>query len=1252
MNSLRWKIWVDTGGTFTDCIAISPGGNLTRLKVLSSGILRAKVISLSGEKLKVELPIHLSANFLNGFMISIGDETRTITAFNPSLNEIMLDKAFSRKTGLEVIEISTREEVPVFAARLLTETGLTQNFPAMEMRLGSTRGTNALLERKGAKTAFLVTKGFKDLVRIGDQQRQNIFALSIAKKIPLYSLVLEVDERIESNGLVLCPLRRDEINRITMALKTKKIDSVAIAFLNSYRNPVHENLIGRAIQNTGLRYVSLSHQLSSQIKILPRAETAIVNGYLEPIVDQYISTIQSGLAFSNIKVMSSAGGLLPAEDFRPKDSLLSGPAGGVIGALAKAKESGIDNIITFDMGGTSTDVSRCHGRPEYRFDCRVGDLKILSPSLAIETIAAGGGSICSFDGYRLTVGPRSAGASPGPACYGENGPLTITDVNLLLGRLDDRNFPIPIYRKHAETSLAELILTFSKEKDKKVRKEEIMESFIAIANEKMAEAIRRISIQQGHDPTDYALLCFGGAGGQHACALAALLGINQIIIPYDAGLLSAYGIGSAQRESVKEKQILKNLSDILHQLDTDYQALYEAALDELEKDSKDSNHIMIKSRLIFLRLKGQETSLDIEYTNKFEVKKYFINRYKKVYGHWLGELDIEVESIRMIVTAAKQKEIGVAVKKKSYAPTPEKLKEIYLSGLWKKCPVFKWENLLAGAQIKGPALVLSNNSTVLIEDGWRFRLDEKQNASISQVSVHEVKKNTTEAAKLELFTNRFTAIAEEMGALLQRTSFSVNVKERLDFSCALLDVKGNLVVNAPHIPVHLGSMGVCVRAVMKRIKMIEGDVIITNHPAFGGSHLPDITLIKPVFFKKQLFAFIANRAHHAEIGGKTPGSMPANASSLEEEGVVISPTFLVKHGIPQWGKIKGLLTAAPYPTRSLQENLADINGALASVMLGAEATRALCLKFGPEEVRRYMRMLRKYASDLMLKKIKKLSGTYRAQEFLDDGSKLKVTITKKKQILRIDFKGSAPVHAGNLNATKAIVNSVVLYVLRLLTDEQVPLNEGLLQHIKLVIPTGMLNPSFSNNNNRSPAVASGNTEISQRLTDTLLKAFNLAACSQGTMNNLLFGNETFAYYETICGGVGAGPGFNGADAVHQHMTNTRITDPEILEFRYPVRLDKFEIRKGSGGSGQWSGGNGIIRQFYFKALLEVNILSQHRLAAPYGMKGGQPGKRGEQFIVRSNKKKVKLKGVDGLQVNPGDRFVIKTPGGGGWGKKS
>lgn len=1247
MTSKPWKIWVDTGGTFTDCIAIDPTKQTRHLKILSTGILRVRINKVAGNRITLELPIKFATDFLEGFRIKIGSEVLIIEHFSAALNEVTIDRMV-RPSKHGVAEIFSGEEVPVFAARLLTETLIGKDFPPIEMKLGSTRGTNALLERKGAKTIFLITKGFKDLLLIGDQQRQNLFSLDIVKPAPLYYKVIEVAERIESDGSILSALTQNEIEKIISSLTKEKITTVAIALLNSYKNPTHEQQLGDALKKAGILYVSLSHQLSSQIKILHRAETTVVNAYLEPIIHNYISNIRSRLTSASIKVMSSAGGLLDASDFKPKDSLLSGPAGGVIGALKKARLSGISSIITFDMGGTSTDVSRCSDRPDYRFDCAVGNLRILTPSVNIETIAAGGGSICTYDGFMLSVGPESAGANPGPACYGSGGPLTLTDVNLLLGRVDPDNFSIPIEIEKSKAALENVIQRIPQNKSR-VHAVSVLESFVKIANEKMAEAIRRISIWKGHDPRNYSLLCFGGAGGQHACALANLLGIDKVVVPYDAGLLSAYGIGHAVLESVKERLVLRKLTEVIGDLEQFCTSLYIAAKEELIKNGADAFQLFKARRLIFLRLKGQETALEIEWNAIHEIEGEFIKQYRKLYGHWLEERDIEVESLRVIVTTKEETTPASTEQAQSYTPAIEKKKRVRTSGAWLDCPVFTWEKLRPGARLKGPALILSDSSTLFVEEEWQFTLDNHNNAVMKFATVHQSKKKNAEQAQRELFTNRFSAIAEEMGTLLQRTSFSVNVKERLDFSCALLDKNGNLLVNAPHIPVHLGSLGVCVRSVVKKLKPRDGDVIITNHPAYGGSHLPDITLIKPVYVKKALVGFVANRAHHAEIGGIRPGSMPSNARCLEEEGVVISPIFLVKGGAAQWNTIRSVLATAPYPTRALEENVADLNGALMSLNQGADSLSKLCDAFGTRDVLRYMQLLRQHASQLITSKLSKLGKKYQAEEFLDDGSKLKVKLSRKGKGLEIDFKGSASVNKGNLNATPAIVNSVVLYVLRLLVNEPIPLNEGLLQNVRIILPMGILNPTFNKDNKLSPAVVGGNTEVSQRLTDTLLKALKLSACSQGTMNNFLFGNEKFGYYETICGGVGAGQGFNGANAVHQHMTNTRITDPEIIEFRYGVRLQKFEIRKGSGGNGKWRGGDGVVREFYFKESFQASILSQHRIVSPFGMNGGKPGKTGEQFLIRDGKKS-RLKGTDGIDVFPHDVIVIKTPGGGGWGK--
>jgi 5-oxoprolinase (ATP-hydrolysing) len=1255
-----WKIWVDTGGTFTDCLATDPLGDITRLKVLSNGTLRGKVISqLSADKIAVELnwPRFTGRDIYTGYTIRIAERNRTkeITAIISSVDVergfITFEKPSKEKWLGKTIELTTNEEVPVFAARLLTSTLLAERLPQLEMKLGSTRGTNAILEKKGAKTALLVTKGFKDLLVIGNQQRSDLFALHVVREAPLYADVIEVDERVASDGSIIKSIEPREINTIVGRLRKKKIESVAIAFINSYKNPHHEQLLSRSLRNAGFTFVCASGELSRQIRILQRAETTVANAYLAPIIHNYVKRILDGMPGADLKIMTSAGGLAKASEFYPKDSLLSGPAGGVVGASVTASYSGIDKLITFDMGGTSTDVSLYNGRFDYRYESRVGNLKILSPSLAIDTIAAGGGSICSFDGFRLTVGPESAGASPGPACYGAGGPLTITDVNLLLGKIDAYNFTIPLSIAAAEKSLAELIKSIDRSSKKKNSRDQILLSLAQIANEKMAGAIQKVSTQSGHNPSDYTLLSFGGAGGQHACALAEMLNMTRILVPYDAGLLSAYGIGHAKTEKFHERLVLGNLDDVVKQLSSICDSLFEDGRSELKSEGIADSSIYSEKKLAFLRFKGQDNSIEIDLSKTgftFDsIRGEFRKAYERIFSHWLDHT-IEVESVRVVV-AVKGETLNKTLEVPArHTPGPVRTGILISESGSHNARLFAWEDLRAGAEIEGPSVVVSKNSTTVVDKNWSFFLDENNNAIITQKEKSKYNARHGAEAELELFTNRFTSVAYEMGAMLQRTSFSINVKERLDFSCAMLDRDGYLVVNAPHIPVHLGSLGVCVREAVQSIEIREGDVIITNHPAYGGSHLPDVTLIKGVFVKGKLVAYVANRAHHAEIGGKKPGSMPADATTLEEEGVIISPMYLVRHSVAMWENLQHLFLNATWPTRLWEENRADLNGALASVNYGEQAIISLCERFGVENVTTQTKNIRRHAKELFTATLRKLTiKNAKAIQYLDDGSPLKVVLNKRGSKLHIDFAGSASVHPGNLNATKAIVQSVVLYVIRLVVNRDIPMNEGLLDNVIINLPMGLLNPDFSVKH--PPAVVGGNTEVSQRLTDTLLKALGLVGCSQGTMNNFLFGNEKFGYYETICGGTGAGKGFDGTSAIHHHMTNTRISDPELLEWRFPIRLLRFEVRKNSGGKGKWRGGDGVIREFEFLSTLDINILSQHRVEAPYGLRGGAAGKTGRQYIIQSSGKKIALSGMDSAIVHERDRLIIETPGGGGYG---
>lgn len=1247
-----FNIYIDTGGTFTDCIGLDESGKQFRRKVLSSSSLRGTIEEvLSPGLFKISDNWSLSRDIFRGFTFRLMDTKsicRKIISFDESKRILQLDRPIEDKKELtgKSFEITSEEEAPVLGIRLITETALDESFPDLMLKLGSTKGTNALLESKGAKTLFVISKGFSDLLKIRNQARPDIFALNVVKPKQITQQILEIDERIDAKGNILKPLNFSKIKKIINKLDKTGIESVAISLMNSYMNPVHENQLKTLFENNGFEFVSTSIKLSPLIKILNRAETTVVNSYLSPIIHSYVNRISKKIGNRSFQIMTSAGGLVSATMFNPKDSLLSGPAGGVVGAQKISKTDGFYKIITFDMGGTSTDVSRVDNAFDYRYELQVGDAIVNSPAIAIETVAAGGGSICGFDGYKLFVGSESAGAFPGPACYGAGGPLTITDVNILLNRLDTRQFGIPVFKQKSRERLQELIYQIKEQTGELRTEQDVLTGFIDIANEIMAGAIRKISIAKGYSPKDFVLVAFGGAGGLHACDIAEILGIQTIILPEDAGLLSAYGIGNAAVERFAEKQVLQTMKDVYDFLPDWFVEIENEAAQKLVNEGFKINKIRIRQRMVFLRFKGQDSSLEIEFENTGNLLEKFYLRYEKTYGHRVTNREPEVETIRVIASfndSKKEKNISNAL---NYQPEPEYFLE-------NQIPAFVRNKLKPGATISGPALLPDNFSTTYLKPGWNLNIKKSGNAILECKSTGEIAAKTqTRETELELFTNRFMAVAENMGALLQRTSLSLNIKERLDFSCALLDSDGRLVANAPHIPVHLGGLGVCVRTLLKYFVFEEGDSIVTNHPKYGGSHLPDVTLVTPVFYKKKRVGFVVNRAHHAEIGGISPGSMPPNAKNLEEEGVVISPFYLVKKGKVNWEGMREILLKSKYPTRSIEENLADLNAALAANKNGSEAMISLIKTHGLKTIQSYLDLLKKHAALKMQETLKKFAdGNYEATEYLDDGSPLTVKIRLNSGKCKIDFTGSSPVHPGNMNATEAIVKSVTIYVLRLLLDEPIPLNDGLLEPVEFVLPEGMLNPDFDENPAKCPAVVGGNVEISQRLTDTLLKAFGVEAASQGTMNNTLFGNNNFGYYETICGGCGAGEGFNGASAVHHHMTNTRITDPEILEHLYPVRVEEFSIRKNSGGNGKWNGGDGVKRVLTFLEPVNLSVLTQRRNSGPFGLKGGENGKPGCQKIIKKNGEEIRLDSIQNINLEAGDKFVIETPGGGGFGKE-
>lgn len=1260
MKPENWKIRVDTGGTFTDCIALSPDGTKKNAKVLSNSSLRGLLVEKIQHRIyRIEQDWDAPSGFIDGFLFKqmlSGFETEVIS-FDASSSEILLkndlpDYKSDQKVAFEVL---SEEEAPVLAARLVTSTPAGKPLPQCEMRLATTRGTNALLERAGSGVALFITKGYGDLLKIGNQQRPDLFALKIQKTESLHSQVVEVQERLDSDGKVIHDIQLENLRLSAESMLNLGIRSAAVCFMHSYINPIHEGKAGNLLLSMGFEHVSLSSELAPFIRILPRTHTCVVNAFLSPVIELYLDSVSQNLGKSQLFIMNSSGGLAARSTFTPKDSLLSGPAGGIVGAAETTKASGYKKIISFDMGGTSTDVARYHGDYEYVFEHKVGDAQLMAPALHIETVAAGGGSVCYFDGYTLCVGPQSAGAYPGPACYGAGGPMTVTDVNLLLGRLDSRNFHIPVNLKNAEIKLEDLQKQIIKRTGETLEKSDILTGFLKIANERMADAIRRISVRKGYDTSEYVLTAFGGAGGQHACAIARLLNMNTIVIPENSGLLSAEGLGMSRIQEIGERQILRPLSEIKLRLSKILEELSNETRLKHPLGGKGTGNQFNYRKLVALRFEGQENAVDVDITDNTDLEDLFRQAYIKQFGHWLEDTSIEVVSARVVVSDSEK--VVAFHQSKSNSATdavPIFHKEIFHAGKWIKTPVFDRYRIKQNTKLNGPALILDPYSTVYTEPGWSFEINQD-----GSLIMHHTKEGIpdeiipeSKTVRLELFTNRLTSIAAEMGEILKRTAISVNVRDRLDFSCALLSPEGDLIVNAPHIPVHLGALGLCVRKVADTIKMEPGDVVVTNHPAYGGSHLPDITVITPVFLSDgALTGYAASRAHHAEIGGVTPGSMPPGATTLAEEGVVIPPVYLIRKGKPRWDELRELLTSGEYPSRNPRENLADLRAAVAANHRGAELLTGLAQSHGKLQVLHYMRAIKLHAAHKVRETLRNIcNGEYVTEEFLDDGTPLKAAILVSDNEMIIDFSGTGAVHPGNLNATPAIVNSVVMYVIRLLINEPLPLNDGLLEPIKIILPDCLLNPGFVNNPQRCPAVVGGNIEVSQRLTDTLLKPFKRVACSQGTMNNVLFGNSRFGYYETVGGGTGAGPDFDGADAVHHHMTNTRGTDPEILEHHYPVRLECYAVRKNSGGKGKHKGGDGIVRELKFLEPVNLTVLTQHRMEGPYGQNGGEAGKPGLQRVIRKSGKEETLKSTDGRELQAGDSFILETPGGGGFGK--
>ncbi len=1201
-----WKFFIDTGGTFTDCLAISPSSEKHTLKILSSAQLHFEVDK------KIDNRSYLIRGQHIRFIHLLEAYTCIEAAEAVSSIDLQILK-FKTSVNLHAgdrITIQSPEPSPLFAIRLLTDSRIHDTLPKCLVKIGTTRATNALLEESEQEILAIHSKGFKDLIRIGDQRRPNLFQLNVPPKPILHDQVFEEDK----SDSWLKELKNE----------SDKQRGIAICLKNAFYQPQKELDLKRKICKLGFTNVHTSYEVSPRIGYLDRTTTTHVNTYLSNSVDRFFNELKQGIPQSIIRIMQSDGQLAKASNFKPKDGLLSGPAGGVKALANFALTYRLDKVIGFDMGGTSTDVSFYDGNFDFDFETQIGKHKIQSKSVSIHTVAAGGGSVCNVKNGLLTVGPESAGAYPGPACYGHKGPLSLTDLNLALGRLSPEECAIPMDKNLSINKIKEL-LSLNKMDSSKWRN--YAEEWIELANLKMANAVRELALKKGRDCSEYHLIAFGGAAGLHACEVAELLHIENVYFPADSGIFSAVGIQHARDSFSTEKELLQDYMEIRDSL---YEI--ESSLIDQLKLPVDKNFNLTK--LYRVRLYGQDYCLELHNPDVKNIHDIFIERFLQIYGFTPTNPQIEIHSIHLSAEEKEELNPYYSFNKKS---------ELSIIHLEKS----SWANLNQTDTYSGELCITHPYCTVFIPKSWHVY--KSQNNDLRAFKLNNSKINVS--IKESVVIEKLNAIAKEMGSILQRSSFSVNIKERLDFSCAIINPKKELIINAPHIPVHLGSLGICTRLMLKHVKLKKGDVAITNHPAYGGSHLPDITLIKAVYDEDdRLIAYVINRAHHAEIGGITPGSMPPNANSLEEEGVIFEPQLIVTNQVLDQKKIISCLSSAKYPSRNIHENLRDIEAALASLNYGEKALIDLAKELGNDVLISQMNSIitrgKKVSSDF----VRNLRITRRhVKERLDDGSLISISIASQNDKLLIDFTGTSSTHHGNLNAGIAIVHSVILYVLRLVCNDDIPLNDGFMYPIHLILPHCLLNPVP--NKDGYPAVVAGNTELSQRLTNGLLKALDISAASQGTMNNVLFGNAHFGYYETIGGGTGAGIDFHGTDAVHQHMTNTKITDPEIIENRYPVEILAYEIRENSGGSGSFRGGNGIRRVYRFKEDLDVTVITQHRTSGPAGMNGGEPGKPGNQYIIDVNGRKLHLSSQDHKQVKANSLLYIETPGGGAYGKE-
>ncbi len=1265
-----WEFWIDVGGTFTDCIARAPDDRLIPCKVLSSGVMKGAIAEITGPASFRDLSrAGDPADFWRGYELRLVDEAGTVlhitrvTSFEAKRGEFVVEQLPGRsaRTGMR-FELFSGEEAPILAIRRVLGLRLDDPIPEVVVKLGTTRGTNALLTRTGARTAFITTRGFADVLLIGNQDRPRLFDLAIKRPEPIFEHVVEIDERLDADGRVLVAPTEQRVLEQLVELKQTGVESVAICLLHSFANPAHEELVERAARETGFEEISTSSKLAPLIKIVSRGDTTVLDAYLNPVLREYVAKLRGALGRSRLQIMTSAGGLVDADRFVGKDSILSGPAGGVVGFSRVAGRAGFAKSIGFDMGGTSTDVSRFDGSYEYEFETKKAGVRVVSPMLAIETVAAGGGSVCDFDGVKLVVGPKSAGAEPGPACYGRGGPLTVTDVNLYLGRILPERFAFPLNTAAVEQRLNDMCRVIaSSPLGRRYTPAELAEGFVQIANANMVRAIRNISVAKGYDPADYVLVTFGGAGGQHACAVANSLGIRKVLLHPYAGILSAYGIGIADVRRFGERAVLKPYdAATLKELEGVFARLVERAIAEVRAEGIEAEHIQAPIFSLDMRYRGVDATINVVRPADGNDVTRYEEMHERLYGYKHTGRPIEIVAARVEVVGKITDPSEVRTPVVPRRPKPKQMTAARFDRESRETAVFHREDLHAGDEISGPAIMCESTSTIFIEPGWsatvlagrEILLQQSSDFSMSAVP------SSTEAdpVRLEIFNNLFASIAEQMGTTLQRTSCSTNVKERLDFSCAVFTPDGDLVVNAPHIPVHLGAMSETIKRVLAdNPDMAPGDVYVTNDPYRGGSHLPDVTVVTPVHHvsSRKLLFFTASRAHHAEIGGIVPGSMPPFSKSLAEEGVLIRNFKLVAQGSSREAELHELLTSGSYPSRAVDDNLADVAAQVAANSVGARLLGELVERHTLEVVQAYMHHIQRAAAEKMRVALTMIpDGRYEQVDHLDDGSPIAVSIAIRGDRAIVDFTGTGPVLASNLNANRAIVTAAVLYVFRCLINEDIPLNSGVLDPVEIVLPEEcLLNPTEQPDPAHTPAVVGGNVETSQRVVDVLLGALGLAAASQGTMNNLTFGDATFGYYETICGGSGATPIADGANAVHTHMTNTRLTDAEVIERRYPVRVREFAIRHGSGGRGRKNGGDGIVRRLEFLRPLTVSMLSERRGEyVPFGLEGGEPGARGSNRLQRAGTGADEdLGGKFAIVVQPGDVLTIETPGGGGYG---